>query len=250
MVKFEIESNELSINDQILLWDTERPCDFANEFQWNGFNMIKYSLTNDNSSYTHTGNFSRITAKFFLRRQFIQLLLDVYVPIYLFVIISWCSFWIEISASPARVTLGVTILLTMLTAIRVAREKLPPLSYIHALDVWFLICIIFVFASIIEYTIVHFTNFQCKKRQTLINNNNNNQQLSNRNAKCSIDNATAAGITFSHSLIIHKLMKFNLANAHKIDKICRLLFPMLFLLINCLYWIILYSMSKNIEVHL
>lgn len=198
-VKFEIESNELSINDQKLLWDNERACDFADGFQWNGFTMIKYSLINDNSSYTHTGNFSRIIAKFYLRRQSIQIFLDVYAPIHLFVFISFCSFWIEITASPARITLGVTILLTMLTAIRVAREKLPPLSYIHALDIWFLICIFFVFASIIEYTIVHFIYFKNKQRQTLINNNNNQRQLqlSNQNRKYPIDNNNGIGIFLS-----------------------------------------------------
>ena len=107
--------------------------------------------------------FSRIVATFYLSRIFGQFLLDVYVPIYLYVIISWGSFWIEITAAPARVTLCVTVLLTMVTAARNAREKLPPVSYIHALDVFITVCIFFVFATIIEYTAVNYIFFREKR---------------------------------------------------------------------------------------
>ena len=44
-----------------------------------------------------------------------SLLLQVYVPASLIVLISWVSFYLERGAAPARVGLGVTTVLTMVT---------------------------------------------------------------------------------------------------------------------------------------
>lgn len=44
-------------------------------------------------------------------------LLQLYVPSSMLVIVSWVSFWLDRTAVPARVTLGVTTLLTMTTQV-------------------------------------------------------------------------------------------------------------------------------------
>ena len=43
---------------------------------------------------------------------------------------SWISFWIKPEAVPARVTLGVTSLLTLSTQHANSQKSLPPVSYI------------------------------------------------------------------------------------------------------------------------
>ncbi|KAK6035749.1 hypothetical protein COOONC_26746 [Cooperia oncophora] len=44
-------------------------------------------------------------------------LAQIYLPSTLLVVVSWVSFWLERTAVPARVTLGVTTLLTMTTQV-------------------------------------------------------------------------------------------------------------------------------------
>ena len=57
-------------------------------------------------------------------------LFHTYVPTCLIVIMSWISFWIKPEAVPARVTLGVTSLLTLSTQHANSQKSLPPVSYI------------------------------------------------------------------------------------------------------------------------
>ena len=58
-------------------------------------------------------------------------------------------------ASPARVSIGLLTVLTTTTMSAGARATLPKVSYIKALDVWMIACLVFVFASLIEYAIVN-----------------------------------------------------------------------------------------------
>ena len=60
-------------------------------------------------------------------------LFHTYVPTCLIVIMSWISFWIKPEAVPARVTLGVTSLLTLSTQHANSQKSLPPVSYIKVL---------------------------------------------------------------------------------------------------------------------
>lgn len=96
-----------------------------------------------------------MSIKFVLRRDLGYFLIQVYVPSILIVILSWVSFWINIDASPARVSLGLLTVLTTTTMSGGARESLPRVSYIKAIDVWMIICLVFVFASLIEYAVVN-----------------------------------------------------------------------------------------------
>lgn len=101
------------------------------------------------------GSFPCLSITFVLRRDIGFFIIQVYVPSMLIVILSWVSFWINIDASPARVSLGLLTVLTTTTMSGGARESLPRVSYIKAIDVWMIMCLLFVFASLIEYAIVN-----------------------------------------------------------------------------------------------
>src|SRR6218665_3332154 len=102
-----------------------------------------------------TGAFPCLDIQFVLRRDVGFFLIQVYVPSILIVILSWVSFWINVDASPARVSIGLLTVLTTTTMSAGARASLPRVSYIKAIDVWMIICLVFVFASLIEYAVVN-----------------------------------------------------------------------------------------------
>ena len=54
-----------------------------------------------------------------------------------------------------RIGMGMTTLLTLTAMFGATRQNVPKVSYISYLDIWMLTCIIFVFGSMIEFTVVH-----------------------------------------------------------------------------------------------
>ena len=75
--------------------------------------------------------------------------INVYIPASLIVVISWVSFWINRGATPARVGLGVTTVLTMTTLMASTNAALPKVSYVKSIDVFLGSCFFMVFASLI-----------------------------------------------------------------------------------------------------
>lgn len=106
-----------------------------------------------------------------MKRRIGYFLIDTYVPSTIIVIISWISFWINPDTAPARVALGITTVLTMTTLISSARASLPKVSYVKAIDWYLLLCLIFVFGSILEYTFIAF--------MINVRNKNNKKALTN-----------------------------------------------------------------------
>lgn len=87
-------------------------------------------------------------------------LIQIYIPSGLIVIISWVSFWLNRNATPARVALGVTTVLTMTTLMSSTNAALPKISYVKSIDVYLGTCFVMVFASLLGKENIHFqTNF-------------------------------------------------------------------------------------------
>ena len=76
---------------------------------------IENSRTEDCTINYSTGTFTCLAAVFKLKRNPGYLFFSTYIPSVLIVIMSWISFWIPAESTPARVTLGVTSLLTLAT---------------------------------------------------------------------------------------------------------------------------------------
>uniref|UniRef100_A0A1I7ZC54 Ig-like domain-containing protein n=1 Tax=Steinernema glaseri TaxID=37863 RepID=A0A1I7ZC54_9BILA len=161
------------------------------EYQWkeNGPVQLKeglhsslpsFQLNNVTTTYctskTNTGTYSCLRTVLELKRQFSYYLLQLYIPSTMLVIVSWVSFWLDRTAVPARVTLGVTTLLTMTTQASGINAKLPPVSYTKAIDVWIGACLTFIFGALLEFawvTYISSRNFYKSNkdnRNVLLNN--------------------------------------------------------------------------------
>ncbi|XP_031767281.2 gamma-aminobutyric acid receptor subunit beta isoform X9 [Galleria mellonella] len=99
-------------------------------------------------------NYSRLACEIQFVRSMGYYLIQIYIPSGLIVIISWVSFWLNRNATPARVALGVTTVLTMTTLMSSTNAALPKISYVKSIDVYLGTCFVMVFASLLEYATV------------------------------------------------------------------------------------------------
>ena len=77
-----------------------------------------------------SGDFSCLRVDFVLTRDVGYYMIQTYIPSALIVMLSWVSFWINIDAVPARISLGVLTILTMTTQSTGTTSSLPKVSYI------------------------------------------------------------------------------------------------------------------------
>ncbi|XP_063717209.1 glycine receptor subunit alphaZ1-like [Symsagittifera roscoffensis] len=101
-----------------------------------------------------TGNFSDLIVTFKFKRTLLYFVLQSYVPATLIVNLSWVSFWVDPRSIPARASLAITTVLTMITLMGTVNSQLPKVSNIKALDVYFGMCFFYVFGALIEFSAV------------------------------------------------------------------------------------------------
>ena len=82
-------------------------------------------------------------------------MIQIFIPQILIVVLSWVSFWLDLEATPARISLGVLTVLTMTTQSSSVHDSLPKVSYVKAIDVWTATCLIFVFSSLLEFACIN-----------------------------------------------------------------------------------------------
>ena len=105
--------------------------------------------------FISAGTFTVLKAELQIDRKTGYYALQVIIPSILLVVLSWVSFWVDPKAVPARISLGVTCVLTMTTQSSGIRQTLPPVSYVKAIDVWMLVCLLFVFGALLEFAFVN-----------------------------------------------------------------------------------------------
>ncbi|XP_030638884.1 glycine receptor, alpha 4b [Chanos chanos] len=159
----QLESFGYTMNDLIFQWLDEGPVQVADDLMLPQFVLKEEKDLGYCTKHYNTGKFTCIEVKFHLERQMGYYLIQMYIPSLLTVILSWVSFWINMDAAPARVGLGITTVLTMATQSSGSRASLPKVSYVKAIDIWMAVCLLFVFAALLEYAAVNFVSRQHKE---------------------------------------------------------------------------------------
>ncbi|XP_052871902.1 gamma-aminobutyric acid receptor alpha-like [Anopheles cruzii] len=104
----------------------------------------------------YVSEYSMLLVSFHLQRHMGNFLIQVYGPCVLLVVLSWVSFWLNREATADRVSLGITTVLTMTFLGLEARTDLPKVPYPTALDFFVFLSFAFIFATIIQFAIVHY----------------------------------------------------------------------------------------------
>uniref|UniRef100_A0A8C6YG17 Gamma-aminobutyric acid receptor subunit alpha-2 n=1 Tax=Naja naja TaxID=35670 RepID=A0A8C6YG17_NAJNA len=206
-----------------------------------------------------TGEYTVMTAHFHLKRKIGYFVIQTYLPCIMTVILSQVSFWLNRESVPARTVFGVTTVLTMTTLSISARNSLPKVAYATAMDWFIAVCYAFVFSALIEFaTVNYFTkrgwawdgksivNDKKKEKASVIKKNNAYAvAVANYGPNITKDSVLP---TISKSATTtsepHKAKpetkpqeaKKTFNSVSKIDRMSRIVFPVLFGTFNLVYW--------------
>ncbi|XP_061785935.1 gamma-aminobutyric acid receptor subunit rho-2-like isoform X1 [Nerophis lumbriciformis] len=153
----ELESYAYTDEDLMLYWKSgDESLSTDDRISLSQFLIQKFHTTSRLAFYSSTGWYNRLYINFTLRRHIFFFLLQTYFPATLMVMLSWVSFWIDRRAVPARVSLGITTVLTMSTIITGVNASMPRVSYIKAVDIYLWVSFVFVFLSVLQYAAVNY----------------------------------------------------------------------------------------------
>ncbi|XP_035215405.1 gamma-aminobutyric acid receptor subunit beta-like isoform X2 [Stegodyphus dumicola] len=151
----EIESYGYTVEDVVMYWMKEAVIG-VEKAELPQFSILRYETT-DREEPLASGTYQRLSLSFELKRNIGYFIFQTYLPCILIVMLSWVSFWINHEATSARVALGITTVLTMTTISTGVRSSLPRISYVKAIDIYLVMCFVFVFAALLEYAAVNYT---------------------------------------------------------------------------------------------
>ncbi|XP_066495239.1 gamma-aminobutyric acid receptor subunit pi isoform X2 [Tiliqua scincoides] len=214
---------------------------------------VKHYYTLSTTSHQETGNYSKLILQFELKRNILYFILETYVPSTLLVVLSWVSFWITLDSVPARTCIGVTTVLSMTTLMMGSRTAVTKTSgFIKAIDVYLGICFSFIFGALVEYAVAHYISSQKHASNREIEGVTITNILSTSFASYNqkINFATIEDVTYDAlptnpkdkmwSIMRNKMHKvtncFTIHNPTNIDHFSKLLFPLLFMVVNLFYW--------------
>uniref|UniRef100_F6TKF1 Gamma-aminobutyric acid (GABA) A receptor, delta n=1 Tax=Xenopus tropicalis TaxID=8364 RepID=F6TKF1_XENTR len=268
----ELESYGYSSEDILYRWSENQEKNHGlDKIELAQFTVTNYRFTKNEMILKSAGEFPRLSLHFHLRRNRGVYIIESYVPSILLVAMSWVSFWISQAAVPARVSLGITTVLTMTTLMVSARTSLPRASAVKALDVYFLICYVFVFAALVEYAFAHYSADYIKKEKVKTKASKKNKQVQMNEGQYAIVLLSLSILGMDQSLTLINKHHFATQNearlegmrkdklqicrdpkpekesrlksllrpieADSIDVYARAVFPAAFAAVNIIYWV-------------
>ncbi|XP_078694787.1 glycine receptor subunit alpha-4-like [Branchiostoma floridae x Branchiostoma belcheri] len=247
---FQIASYGYTTKDLIIEW-VEPAVEFNPVIELPEYVISGWTSRDCTGNYT-IGSFSCIEVKFTLVRQLGFYLIQTYVPSILIVCLSWLTFWISPNQAPARVALGITTVLTATTLTTVSRSSLPKFSYIRSIDIWMLVCTIYVFAALVEFSLAYHFSLRkdrvrpladClriprsfSKRKSTYELSSVTVQTMKANGRCSrVDGGPTEFQTVPGETPAVPGMD-GMTAAVKLDLFSKIGFPLTFIIFNGFYW--------------
>jgi len=203
-----------------------------------------------------SSNYSAYGFEIRLSRSLGPFILSIYLPSAMFVMMSWVSFFVPPDIVPARIVLLVTLCLVLINMFNFTTARIPVSNAVTAMEVWLLACMLLVFLSLVEYTVIlrkivtHNRNLERRKIELSSQKSSNGKQqgtayllqvedgqedtqvseLIPRECRKRVERCRTRS-TSQHRIEANlNLFKLNL------DRGATYLFPFLFLCFNCCYW--------------
>ncbi|CAB60529.3 Ligand-gated ion channel 50 [Caenorhabditis elegans] len=231
------ESYSYNAADVELQWLEWSPVSTVrNDYNLPDFRMTNITYGSVTEAYT-AGMWHRLSVSIHFERLYGFYILQMYLPTYISVFISWIAFWMDTKALPARITLSVSSLMALTFQFGNIVKSLPKASYVKAIDIWMFSCVGFIFFSLIELAIVAY------------NDKMHDQRL--REVRCSVGNLNSNGIGQYNSTTRRSFVELSARRAKgselgaSIDRVASMLFPTMFALFNLVYWAYYLTTSMN-----
>ncbi len=222
--------------------------------------LISTYESNENWTFNQNKNYTRLIGYFKFKRSLSFYITSTYVPCLLVVLLSAIAYYIDQDYLQDRISLGATGTTILMKFHLETNNELPKLSYLKAIDYYLLICYVFIIYSLIEFAYNNAKLIQ-------INNNNNTNQIivkqskknkkkkkksikrlnyyyNKRKKKIGKRLSSSTSLSTARKISIITLSSIKTENNedqnHKklINRYTKIFYPILFLLINVVYYLI------------
>ncbi|GMS78597.1 hypothetical protein PENTCL1PPCAC_772, partial [Pristionchus entomophagus] len=166
-----------------------------------------------------SGNYSCIEAHFQLDRNVRFHIASTYIPTAMCVVFSWISVWLPEEFVEGRIFVSLTVFLTLSAENSSAKEALPKVSYIKAIDYWFGFSSIFVFLTMMQALAV--ISFEHKSRA-----------IKKQSEEALEHSRYQAMILLLESRKYHRY-------ARNLDSFCKVMYPVIFLIFLMFYYFVI-----------
>lgn len=221
------------------------PVEISDNIEMNQFRVVEKRTLKTLNERRGAGNHSLLQAEFHLVRDIGYYLVQMYIPSMLIVMLSWISFWLNVNAVPGRISLGVLTVLTMTQQSSTVNATLPRVSYTKAIDIWMSMCLVFVFAALIEFAVANVlarkdTNKGFGFKKLFLLPTLSEQRKKRKGSGVLVDDRGLMRLDpeMDPTLVQKHRELSGLLHAMYLDVACRFLFPICFGVFNLVYWTI------------
>ncbi|KAJ8297805.1 hypothetical protein KUTeg_024336 [Tegillarca granosa] len=230
-IQLEISYNEHNV---IMKWANES--DYKAVDTRRGVDLPKFRLTDiaQHGSFTHrkgSGQHSTLTAIFSFERNTGYYIVQMYIPSILVVMLSWISFWLNLT------------------------PRYLEFHTFKAIDIWMAICLLFVFSALLEFAIANVlsrkdTNKGFKFKSVFFLPLSDSRRKKKRNTELVVGSDGEMKLDPESDPTLQRPKKHCRGELYAmyLDVACRFFFPLLFLLFNLIYWTMYLSNSSKFSI--
>ncbi|XP_050420262.1 pH-sensitive chloride channel 2-like [Adelges cooleyi] len=230
--------------DLELLWEHVSPEELRSSLEFTQYNLasIRTTVTVSDHYEELADNYSQLKLYYELGRKLGVHTVAYYFLGFFMVVMSWGSFWLEPNEASGRVNIGIYPMMALIVQYLYS-ERLQPIL-LNIKEIWLLVCISFIVSSLMVSAVAHFISRQNKQFKLTLIPQVLRKLLSivgskldkfewNRGVDENERSTIARANTVEHVMTSQEFALW-------MDRLSRVLFPVAFLLFNCIYWFYVY----------